>query len=231
MLKVIGVESLDELAEKALPAGILDALTADGLAPGLDQLPPPATEEQALAELRAMADSNTVAVSMIGQGYFDTLTPAGVAPQHPREPRLVHRLHAVSAGDQPGQARGAAELPDDGRGTHRPRGGQRLDARRGHRRGRGHDADAPRGQGLGEQTRRRRRRLPPDRGGAGHPRRAAGHRDRHRRPARRTARRRLLRRDRPAARRQRRRRRLDRADRRRRTSAARWSPSAPTCWR
>ncbi|MBB5160898.1 aminomethyl-transferring glycine dehydrogenase [Mycobacterium sp. AZCC_0083] len=76
MLKVIGVESLAELAEKALPAGILDTVTVDGLAPGLDRLPPPATEEQALAELRAMADANTVAVSMIGQGYFDTLTPA-----------------------------------------------------------------------------------------------------------------------------------------------------------
>src|SRR6476646_9176866 len=75
MLEVIGVDSLDELAEKALPAGILDTLTVDGLAPGLEQLPPPATEEHALAELRAMADSNTVAVSMIGQGYFDTLTP------------------------------------------------------------------------------------------------------------------------------------------------------------
>ena len=30
---------------------------------------------EALAELRALADSNTVAVSMIGQGYYDTLTP------------------------------------------------------------------------------------------------------------------------------------------------------------
>ena len=75
MLNVIGVDSLDELADKALPAGILDALSADGVAPGLDQLPPAATEEQALAELRALADANTVAVSMIGQGYYDTLTP------------------------------------------------------------------------------------------------------------------------------------------------------------
>lgn len=75
MLGVIGVGSLDELAGKALPAGILDAVGADGLAPGLEQLPAPATEEEALAELRALADSNTVAVSMIGQGYFDTLTP------------------------------------------------------------------------------------------------------------------------------------------------------------
>ncbi len=75
MLKTIGVGSLDELADKALPAGILDVLSADGVAPGLDQLPQAATEEQALAELRALADANTVAVSMIGQGYYDTLTP------------------------------------------------------------------------------------------------------------------------------------------------------------
>jgi glycine dehydrogenase len=75
MVKTIGVGSLDELADKALPAGILDMLPAGGLAPGLDQLPPAATEEEALAELRALADANTVAVSMIGQGYFDTLTP------------------------------------------------------------------------------------------------------------------------------------------------------------
>ena len=75
MLKTIGVGSLDELADKALPAGILDALSADGVAPGLDRLPQAASEEQALAELRALADANTVAVSMIGQGYYDTLTP------------------------------------------------------------------------------------------------------------------------------------------------------------
>ena len=75
MLDVIGVDSLDELAVKALPAGILDSLGDSGVAPGLESLPAAATEHQALAELRAMADANTVAVSMIGQGYYDTLTP------------------------------------------------------------------------------------------------------------------------------------------------------------
>jgi glycine dehydrogenase len=75
MLKAIGVGTLDELVGKALPAGILDELSANGLAPGLDRLPAAATEAEALAELRALADANTVAVSMIGQGYFDTLTP------------------------------------------------------------------------------------------------------------------------------------------------------------
>src|ERR1700757_1581886 len=75
MVKVIGVDSLEELARRAVPAGILDKVTDTGAAPGLDQLPPPASEAQALAELRALADANTVAVSMIGQGYYDTLTP------------------------------------------------------------------------------------------------------------------------------------------------------------
>ncbi|CAJ1582605.1 aminomethyl-transferring glycine dehydrogenase [[Mycobacterium] wendilense] len=75
MLTVIGVDSLDELAAKALPANILDALGPDGIAPGLHELPPPASEHEALAELQALAAQNTVAVSMIGQGYYDTLTP------------------------------------------------------------------------------------------------------------------------------------------------------------
>jgi glycine dehydrogenase len=75
MLEVIGVDSLEELARRAVPAGILDKLADSGTAPGLDQLPPAATEAEALAELRAMADANTDAVSMIGQGYYDTLTP------------------------------------------------------------------------------------------------------------------------------------------------------------
>ena len=75
MLEVIGVDSLEELAARAVPTGILDKLTDTGDAPGLDRLPPAASEAEALAELRALADSNTVAVSMIGQGYYDTLTP------------------------------------------------------------------------------------------------------------------------------------------------------------
>ncbi len=75
ILGVIGVTSLDELAAKALPAGILDTPDDRGRAPGLESLPAPAGEHQALAELRAMAQANTVAVSMIGQGYYDTLTP------------------------------------------------------------------------------------------------------------------------------------------------------------
>ncbi|WP_420715874.1 aminomethyl-transferring glycine dehydrogenase [Mycobacterium sp. 663a-19] len=75
MLAVIGVDSLEELAAKAVPSGILDKRPDGAAAPGLDVLPPAASEVEALTELRALADANTVAVSMIGQGYYDTLTP------------------------------------------------------------------------------------------------------------------------------------------------------------
>ena len=67
MLKTVGHASLDELTSAALPAGLADrALT----------LPGPLTEDQALAELRRLASQNQVLTSMIGLGYYGTLTPA-----------------------------------------------------------------------------------------------------------------------------------------------------------
>ncbi|NKY86590.1 aminomethyl-transferring glycine dehydrogenase [Nocardia veterana] len=71
MLDAVGVGSMDELTRRAVPATILDA--ADDT--GLDALPPAVSEHEALTELAALAHSNTVATSMIGLGYYDTLTP------------------------------------------------------------------------------------------------------------------------------------------------------------
>jgi glycine dehydrogenase len=68
ILDVIGVGSLDELAERAIPSSIRDF----GLAMAL---PMPASEAQALAELRALAASNRPMVQMIGLGYHGTVTP------------------------------------------------------------------------------------------------------------------------------------------------------------
>src|SRR6266496_2318980 len=68
MLDVIGVGSLEELVERAVPESIRE------VDPDLE-LPPPATEAQALAELRALAAKNAPLKSMIGLGYYDTLTP------------------------------------------------------------------------------------------------------------------------------------------------------------
>lgn len=71
ILETVGVESLDELATRAVPASILDAPEGNGLT----VLPDAVSEHDALAELAALANSNTVATSMIGLGYYDTLTP------------------------------------------------------------------------------------------------------------------------------------------------------------
>ncbi|WP_280218598.1 aminomethyl-transferring glycine dehydrogenase [Nocardia neocaledoniensis] len=68
ILETVGVDSLDALATTALPATILDES-------GLGALPAPGSEHEVLAELAALAHANTVATSMIGLGYYDTLTP------------------------------------------------------------------------------------------------------------------------------------------------------------
>src|ERR1700721_1901907 len=68
MLKAVGYASLDELTSAALPAG----LAADREL----SLPEPVSEEQARAELRRLAGRNQVLTSMIGLGYYGTVTPA-----------------------------------------------------------------------------------------------------------------------------------------------------------
>ncbi|WP_405109023.1 aminomethyl-transferring glycine dehydrogenase [Micromonospora sp. NBC_01405] len=68
MLEAVGYDSVDELMDAAIPEVIRWHGTLD--------LPEPASEHDALAELRALAARNTVAVSMIGLGYHGTHTPA-----------------------------------------------------------------------------------------------------------------------------------------------------------
>ena len=68
MLKAIGHPSLDALMDAAIPEVIRWHGTLD--------LPPAASEEEAIAELRAIAGRNTVVTPMIGMGYYGTFTPA-----------------------------------------------------------------------------------------------------------------------------------------------------------
>jgi glycine dehydrogenase len=69
MLATLGYSCLDDLLTAALPDGVRAPAS-------LASLPPPRTEREVLAELRRLADRNTVRVSMIGLGYYDTITPA-----------------------------------------------------------------------------------------------------------------------------------------------------------
>src|ERR1044072_9733351 len=71
MLDTIGVGSLDELPGRAVPHSIREN--------DLDlELPPPATEHQALTELRALAARNRLTTPMIGLGYYGTVTPPAI---------------------------------------------------------------------------------------------------------------------------------------------------------
>ncbi|MGX5682512.1 aminomethyl-transferring glycine dehydrogenase [Schumannella luteola] len=70
MLETVGYASVEELVDAAVPPAIhvrpLERST----------IPAPASEREALAELRALARRNHVRRSMIGLGYYDTITPA-----------------------------------------------------------------------------------------------------------------------------------------------------------
>jgi glycine dehydrogenase len=68
MLKSIGYPSLDALMDAAIPEVIRWHGRLD--------LPAAASEEETIAELRAIAGRNQVTTSMIGLGYYGTFTPA-----------------------------------------------------------------------------------------------------------------------------------------------------------
>jgi len=67
MLAALGLGSLDELADRAVPASIRDRDALD--------LPPAGDETEVLEELRGLAARNAVLVSLLGGGYSDTITP------------------------------------------------------------------------------------------------------------------------------------------------------------
>jgi glycine dehydrogenase len=67
MLRLLGFDSLNALADAAVPKGIR-------LANALN-LPAAKSEHDALAELRRIASENKVFRSFIGMGYYDTITP------------------------------------------------------------------------------------------------------------------------------------------------------------
>ena len=67
MLHVIGVATLDDVADKTIPAAIRSNTELD--------LPPSIDEAAVIAELRALAAQNATAKSLIGMGYHGTFTP------------------------------------------------------------------------------------------------------------------------------------------------------------
>jgi glycine dehydrogenase len=70
MLTVLGYDTVEDLVHAAVP----ESIRADRIADS--SIPPAASEREALAELRAIARHNKVRRSMIGLGYYGTLTPS-----------------------------------------------------------------------------------------------------------------------------------------------------------
>jgi glycine dehydrogenase len=70
MLDVLGYPSVGALLDAAVPGAIRVQARATS------DIPPAATEAEALAELREIASTNRAARPMIGLGYYDTFTPA-----------------------------------------------------------------------------------------------------------------------------------------------------------
>ncbi|MET3809267.1 aminomethyl-transferring glycine dehydrogenase [Arthrobacter sp. UYEF3] len=68
MLKAVGYDSVDGLVDTAVPASIRQDVAL--------RLTDALSEVEVLAELRRLASKNKTAVQMIGQGYYDTVTPA-----------------------------------------------------------------------------------------------------------------------------------------------------------
>jgi len=68
MLKDLGLSSLEELVREVVPTSIL--LRGD------NNLPEPCSEQQALEELKEIAEHNIVKRTLIGQGYYGTITPS-----------------------------------------------------------------------------------------------------------------------------------------------------------
>src|ERR1700755_2840976 len=75
MLETVGVGSLEELADRAMPTSIRPDPPDWSAAPTGAPPPAPATEAQVLDELRTLAGQNTVLEPMLGLGYHGTITP------------------------------------------------------------------------------------------------------------------------------------------------------------
>ncbi|MGK4065302.1 aminomethyl-transferring glycine dehydrogenase [Rothia sp. HC945] len=71
MLDVLGYDSLDSLADAAVPGSIRRGTRLE-----LPGLPEALSEHEATERIRSLADRNQVKVQMIGQGYSETITPA-----------------------------------------------------------------------------------------------------------------------------------------------------------
>ena len=68
MLKVIGLDTLDQLIDKTVPSGIRMSRALN--------IPDSLSEYEYLRMVKSIAAKNKVFRNYIGQGYYDTITPS-----------------------------------------------------------------------------------------------------------------------------------------------------------
>ncbi len=171
MLTAVGAVSLDDIAAQTVPAAIRSNQALD--------LPAAIDEAATMAELRALAASNTPSRSLIGMGYHGTVTPPVILRN------VLESLHAVPGRNRARPPGSPGQFSNIDHRTHRAADRQCLAAGRGDGGGRGGGDGAcrrPREVGRGG---RRRRPAPADRRRAAHARGPTGLADRHRAAGRR----------------------------------------------
>ena len=87
MLNDLGLSSLEELVREVVPTSIL--LRGD------DNLPEPCSEQQALEELKEIAEHNIVKRTLIGQGYYGTITPSVIIRNVFETLLGIHLIHLI----------------------------------------------------------------------------------------------------------------------------------------
>ncbi len=167
MLAALGLTDLAELVDQAMPQAIR-------LTEPLD-LPPALSESQTLDEAAPARRGQPPSPGDDRARLLRHHHAVGDPAQRARVAGLVHRVHPLPARDQPGPARGAAQLPDHGLRPDRAADRRSQPAGRGDRGRRGDDPGPAFGQDRPGAA-GRRRRAAADLGRGAHPGRRAGHR-------------------------------------------------------
>ena len=137
MLAALGLASLDELIDRVVPA-------VDPGGRAAASCPPPGAEAEALARLRELAGRNRCITSLIGMGYSDTITPAVILRNVLENPAWYTAYTPYQPEISQGRLEALLNFQTMVVRPDRHGAGQRLAARRGHRRGRGHGHVPPR---------------------------------------------------------------------------------------